>query len=429
MKRIILIVCVILLQHATFGYSQTNQESLFKACDSFAMEPPIIKKVTDKKYTRKILDYGMTIGIERTPKGRIWNCWVGGGDNADAFFLLAWSDNDGKKWSDTKFVIDPHNNTLPFKRRTIVGQLWTDPLGRLWLFMDQAMTYFDGRAGNWYSICENPDAEDPVWSTPQYIGFGCSLNKPTVMSTGEWVLPVSLWPRSKMDILLERGWTANPLREAHHELDSVRGAHAFVSTDQGKTWEDRGFVQYPSPSFDEHQFIELQDGRWWMTARTGLGIYQSFSSDKGYSWSAPELYSKHVNSRHFIRRLDSGALLLVRHGMPDKKLKKRSHLRAFLSFDEGKTWHGNLLLDDRTGVSYPTGFQGPDGYIYISYDHQRTQLGEIYMAKFSEDDVLNEKIVSSKGYLKYLIFKPGRVKYSQANIEARQKEKAKRKNK
>ena len=46
MKRIILIVCVILLQHATFGYSQTNQESLFKACDSFAMEPPIIKKVT-----------------------------------------------------------------------------------------------------------------------------------------------------------------------------------------------------------------------------------------------------------------------------------------------------------------------------------------------------------------------------------------------
>ena len=195
--------------------------------------------------------------------------------------------------------------------------------------MDQAMTYFDGRAGNWYSICENPDAEDPVWSTPQYIGFGCSLNKPTVMSTGEWVLPVSLWPRSKMDILLERGWTANPLREAHHELDSVRGAHAFVSTDQGKTWEDRGFVQYPSPSFDEHQFIELQDGRWWMTARTGLGIYQSFSSDKGYSWSAPELYSKHVNSRHFIRRLDSGALLLVRHGMPDKKLKKRSHLRAF----------------------------------------------------------------------------------------------------
>ena len=109
------------------------KRSLFKACDSFAMEPPIIKKVTDKKYTRKILDYGMTIGIERTPKGRIWNCWVGGGDNADAFFLLAWSDNDGKKWSDTKFVIDPHNNTLPFKRRTIVGQLWTDPLGRLWL--------------------------------------------------------------------------------------------------------------------------------------------------------------------------------------------------------------------------------------------------------------------------------------------------------
>ena len=79
------------------------------------------------------------------------------------------------------------------------------------------------------------------------------------------------WPRSRMDILLEKGWKENPLKGAHPELDAKRGAHLMVSTDQGTTWEFRGMVKYPSPSFDEHLTIEKKDGSWWMTARTGVG--------------------------------------------------------------------------------------------------------------------------------------------------------------
>ena len=37
----------------------------------------------------------MVIGMDRTPKGRIWACWVGGGDNQDGFFVAATSDDDG----------------------------------------------------------------------------------------------------------------------------------------------------------------------------------------------------------------------------------------------------------------------------------------------------------------------------------------------
>jgi len=36
----------------------------------------------------------MTIGIERTPGGRLWACWVAGGDSPKAFFVLANSDNE-----------------------------------------------------------------------------------------------------------------------------------------------------------------------------------------------------------------------------------------------------------------------------------------------------------------------------------------------
>src|SRR5690606_1336718 len=99
--------------------------------DDPGLTPPIINTTPLPHYDYDRLDYAMTIGIERTPKGRIWACWVGGGDNDDAFFVLNWSDNDGKSWTKPKLVIDPHDPSLEFKRNTIVGNLWIDPLGRL----------------------------------------------------------------------------------------------------------------------------------------------------------------------------------------------------------------------------------------------------------------------------------------------------------
>lgn len=390
-------------------YVDSETKELYRICDSLVYVPPVIRKNPEEKYLTKNLDYGMTIGIERTPKGRIWCCKCGGGDNADSYFVLNWSDNGGKKWTDTKFVVDSHDDSYPFKRRTIVGQLWTDPKGRLWLFFDLGMTYYGAYSTNWCSVCENPDDKEPVWSEPRLIGVGCTLNKPNVASTGEWILPVSIWPRSRADILLEKNWEANPIRSAHHEIDDRRGAHCYVSSDEGRTWEDRGWINFPSPSFDEHIIMEIEDGRWWMTARTGKGIWQSFSSDGGRSWSEPEKYLNHVNSRHFIIKLPDGNMVMVKHGMPDKKLKSRSHLRAFYSTDGGETWEGNLLIDERKNVSYPTGFYSEDGYIVISYDYERSKKGEIYMAKFTCSDILSKEIVSKKGYLKRLIFKPGKI--------------------
>lgn len=417
---------------AVFGLSAQSFDQFIAMMDSLSMEPPQIESEFHKKYKVRNLDYGMTIGIERTPGGRIWNCFVAGGDNEDAYFVLNWSDDDGKTWTDSKFVIDPHDPSLPFARRVIVGQLWTDPQGRLWLFYDQSMTYYYGSSTNWYSICENPDADEPVWSEPTYLGIGCSLNKPTMMSTGEWVLPVSIWSRKTMAYTtLKNVLSDEEFRASKSDLDPMRGAHVYVSTDQGKTWEDRGMTVFPEPTFDEHQFVELEDGRWWMTARVGIGtnksgIMQSFSSDRGYTWTEPEMYQPHISSRHFVRRLASGNLVLVRHGRYDECTPTRTNLTAFISDDEGKTWKGGLLLDDTFDISYPTGFQAPDGYIYVSYDLQRTRRGEIYMVKFTEEDVLAGKIVSKDGYLKNLIFKPGKVEKSKANKAARKAAKAKK---
>jgi hypothetical protein len=85
-------------------------------------------------------------------------------------------------------------------------------------------------------------------------------------------------------------------------------------------------------------------------------------------------------------KLPSGNWLLVKHG-PLDTLTGRVQLMAFLSRDEGHTWEGGFMLDDRS-CSYPFGSQSDDGTIDVSYERQRWVQPEILLAQFTEADVL-----------------------------------------
>ncbi|QNN20865.1 exo-alpha-sialidase [Planctomycetales bacterium ZRK34] len=363
-----------------------------------ALIPPTLNTSPLPQYDYDKLDYGMTIGLTRTHGGRLWACWVAGGDSPKAFFVLATSDDDGETWSKPRLVVDSHAKRLPMDRSVLVGNVWTDPRGRVWLIFDQSMGMFDGRAGVWAAVCDNPDDDEPHWSKPRRIWHGVTLNKPTVLSSGEWMLPISLDQR--------KGF--GPFKGAFDDLDPYRGANVFVSTDAGASWQRRGCVQYPNPDWHEHMIVERRDGSLWMLARTGRGVMQSTSTDGGRTWSPPTDAApiKHPVARFFIRRLASGRLLLIKHGQHIDAHEGRSKLTAWLSDDDGKTWHGGLMLDERTGVSYPDGIQAPDGTLYISYDRNRATDGEILMARFTEADVLAGKLVSDSSKLKMLISRP-----------------------
>ncbi len=350
-----------------------------------SLEPPVINTHPGPAYADQVRTGNMIIGLDRTTQGRLWACWVGNGDNPNGFFMLATSDDAGKTWSKPRVVIDPQDgerNGVRYERRALVGNLWTDPQGRLWCFFDQSLGYFDGRGGDWFIRCDDPDAADPVWTKPERFADGCTLNKPTVLSSGDWLLPVSLWTRDRIG-----GPGTN--KEAHKDLDSIRMANVFASTDQGKTWKRRGGVAFPRTDFDEHMIIERLDGSLWMLARTKDGISESVSKDKGATWSEPQPSSiQNPSARFFIRRLASGKLLLVKNGPINVRLPRRSNLKAFLSADDGKTWSKGLLIDDRSEVSYPDGFQSPDGTIHILYDWNRHSDAEILLSKFREEDIL-----------------------------------------
>ena len=364
---------------------------------NLALVPPVLNTSPLPQYGYDKLDYGMTIGIERTPGGRLWACWVAGGDSPEAFFVLASSDDNGEHWSDPRVVVDSHSPELPRPRSILVGNLWTDPKGRLWLIFDQSMDMFDGRGGVWATICENPDAETPEWSTPRRIWHGVTLNKPTVLSTGEWMLPISLDQRGGF----------GPFNGCFSELDSLRGANVFVSKDEGRTWLRQGKAVFPNPDWHEHMIIERKNSSLWMLARTSKGLMESTSMDRGKTWADPvDSAIRHPNARFHIRRLQSGKLLLIKHGNRIDSHEGRVQLSAWLSSDDGHSWSGGLVLDDRKGISYPDGFQAPDGTIFISYDRNRATDGEILLARFTEGDIEAKRLTNGDSKLQMLISRP-----------------------
>ncbi len=388
---------------ATPGDIRAFEREVARKVADLALIPPTLKTEPLPDYAAEKLDYGMTIGIERTPGGRLWACWVAGGDSPEAFFVLATSDDDGGTWSGPRLVVDSHSPDLPMDRSVLVGNLWTDPNGRLWLFFDQSMHMYDGRAGVWATTCDDPDADRPKWSPPRRIWHGVMLNKPTVLASGEWLLPISLDQRDGF----------GPFKGLFRELDPLRGANVLASADGGATWQRRGAARFPNPDWHEHMIVERRDGTLWMLARTRPGVMQSTSADGGRTWSEPTEPPgiRHPAARFHLRRLASGRLLLVKHGDAIGSHTGRVKLSAWLSEDDGATWAGGLVLDDRKGVSYPDGVQAPDGTLYISYDRNRATDGEVLMARFTEQDVRAGKLVGPKSRLKMLISRPlGRPK-------------------
>jgi hypothetical protein len=360
---------------------------------------PVAVSSPQSKHLQESRTFQGIPGILVCPNGRVFAVWYSGGHGecADNYVVVCHSDDFGRTWSDAVAVVDPPHPDV----RAYDPTMWLSPDGRVFLFWSQTVSskigdIFDGKAGVWYSILQNPAAlpEKFQWTASIRICDGVMMNKPIVLSGGDWAMPVSVWNQDMAD------------------AENI-GTKMWVSEDQGQTFYERGKVCLPKEhtSFDEHSFVEFEDGRIQCIARVTYGNAQMISNDKGRTWSSPVRSSiQGPDSRLFVSRLMSGKLILVNHDCSQDQdgegsQLKRERMTAWLSDDDGQSWYGHLLLDERDAVSYPDGHQAEDGTIYLIHDYGRYKGGEILVSRITEQDIAAGKLIDPGSYLHVLVSK------------------------
>jgi predicted neuraminidase len=323
-------------------------------------------------------------GVERTAKGRVFVAWYTGGvKEPSPLNTVVVTYGEGGKFGPVVEMAGPRAGSRAFD-----PTLWMDPGGRLWYIYNRGNAE-TAEHGVYARICEKPDAGAPVWGPEFRVGFdeaafSFRMNKPVVLTTGEWVMPVT--------------HAAERVYEWFAGAKQVQGV--AISRDKGRSWKLHGALQAPHWAL-ENMVVELKDKRLWMLIRTGSGVlWESYSSDRGRTWTAaaPSQIAN-PGSRFYVRRLRSGGLLLVNHF----RFKGRSHLTAQVSLDDGKSWGEGLLLDERSGVSYPDAVEARDGLITVVYDRDRGGAGEILLATFTEKDVRAGRDVSGRVRLRQMV--------------------------
>ena len=347
---------------------------------------PLLYRPKDPAYGEDIRNFQGCPTIATTRGGRIYLAWYSGGTrepHIENYNLVIYSDDGGASWSDPLLVI-PSSKELWIHALDI--QLFTDPDGHLHVYWVQnnacpapevmpeakpgqplvaveGVMFDDFTHAMWETVCEDPDAAEPIFSPAEFKDIGFLRCKPLIKSDGTWIL-----------------WN----------YDQDHDSYGYsLSVDGGKTLSHRYGPEKLATAFDEAMSYERKDGSIRMLARSTLGVLaECISCDGGHTFSeAKESDIPNPNSRFYISRTPTGRVLLILND----DAKERKNLSAWLSEDDGATWPYKAMIDERTALSYPDADLA-DGCIYLTYDRERTGAKEILFAAFTEDDIINGTI-------------------------------------
>jgi len=311
--------------------------------------------------------------MERTKGGRLFASWVSGGDNeprCGSHNVVVYSDDNGATWNDLWIITHPHPNV-----KINDAQLWIDPDGQLWCFYVQSHVAdkidlvtegggFDKHSGVWVVKVADPDADVITHTEPEREFDGLLRNQPIVLSDGTWLA----FPNDYVD-----------------ETNSI----VYASTDKGETWTVRGGAYIPQAyNFDETVIYEMLDGTLRMMVRTAVGtIYESRSTDKGYTWSeARSTGIANPCSRFQVFRMPSGNIMMINND----SATGRDKMSVYLSEDDGESWKYVMLMDASTSTSYPDySIDYETGEVWFVWDWSRVVQGNIRMTHLTEQDVID----------------------------------------
>ena len=344
---------------------------------------------TDPKYDEKIREFQGCPTVAVSRGGRVFLGWYSGGTtepHMDNYNYLVYSDDGGKSFGAPLLVIESERER---NVHALDIQLWIAPNGSLWVFSVQnnAMLFTkeneymlsarqtstlcvveregylfpDMRHTSWCIVCDDPDAEELVFSEPRLLDIGFLRCKPLVTESGRWIF---------------------------FNYDQLNDTYGYsISDDNGKSFNRHyGAKKIPTP-FDETMAYQKRNGEIRMFARNERGeLAESISLDDGISWSEAALDGiASPNTRFYVSRTPSGRIILVNNDNMDT----RCRMSVWLSDDDGQTFRYKKLVDD---PDYSTSYPDVDFFddkIYLTYDRERTGEKEIRLLVFTEDDVIS----------------------------------------
>lgn len=343
----------------------------------------VLYRPTDPKYGESIRLFQGCPTVAVTRKGRVYLGWYSGGTrepHMENYNLLTYSDDEGKTLEGPLLVIPSSKEHFI---HALDIQLWIDPHGRLHVYWvqnnteplpeeipmakaGQPLTWVEGYLFRdfthacWEVVCEDPDADPPVFSAPRYLDKGFLRCKPLVTRDGTWLC---------------------------FNYDQIDERYGYsISADGGASYERRYGARKLATHFDEAMAYQRRDGSIRMLARSSLGeLAESISYDNGKSFTEARLSGiVSADTRFFISRTPTGRLLLVRNDDPHA----RTNMTLCLSEDDGASWRYECCIDTRADLSYPdVDFLGEK--IYLIYDRERTGAREILFTVFTEADIIN----------------------------------------
>jgi hypothetical protein len=180
---------------------------------------------------------------------------------------------------------------------------------------------------------------------------------------------------------------------------------AYVSYDEGSTWEFLAQIPYPEELHDEllsePYAVVFPSGEIFLAVRSQgvpststLKIYTTRSADGGKSWSQPQLLDLKGAPPHLLRH-SSGALLLT-YGRRVEPMGE--YVRV--SRDEGRTWSKDVRISPEPvdwDHGYPTSVELDDGDIFTVYYGKCSgdDFTSIHYARYSLEE-------AEKGQVQYI---------------------------
>lgn len=269
-------------------------------------------------------------------------------------------------------------------KSVIGGYLFLTADGKLQLYYTLSSGVYDGEGVIYMQTCQDPVAAPSVWGERVKVGVGCVSASPVAMPDGGLCLPAALWGPSCID---------EASRSAHPELDSRRGAFAYISRDGGATWTAGPVVNVPERQFANYnnpRVYASPDGTLNLVSRScdsGF-LYKASSADGGASWTLPDKFMQNPHQEFALTRLDDGRLILVKNFKLDvRQFFCDRELYAYISEDEGESWYGGICLTKEAFVGHPVVSQNKAGEIFIACRKHNQDTSAVMMFRTTPEEI------------------------------------------